>query len=124
MTSFVIFEVGGVRAGLPAADVLEVVAVPPPVPVPGAPALLTGLIGHRGSVVPLVDGAERVTGVRAPPGRAGTVILVATSLGTVGIAVDRVVDLVRADDVRGRRLDVEVLVGECRAAMGLPGRTA
>jgi chemotaxis signal transduction protein len=124
MPSFVIVEVGGVRAAVPAADVLEVVTVHEPVTVPGAPPFLTGLIGHRGAVVPLVDGAERVTGVRAPAGRAGTVVLVATSLGTVGLAVDRVVDLVRGDDVRGRRLDVEVLVSECRAAMGLPWRIA
>lgn len=124
MPTFLIFEVGGVRAAVRAADVLEVVSVHEPVTVPGAPALLAGLVGHRGSIVPLVDGAERVTGVRAPAGRAGTVVLVATSLGTVGLAVDRVVDLVRGDDVRGRRLDVEALVGECRAAMGLPWRSA
>ena len=117
MPSFVIFEVGGVRAAISAADVLEVVAVHEPVPVPGAPPLLIGLLGHRGAVVPLVDGAERVTGVRSPAGRAGIAILMATSLGTVGLAVDRVVDLARAEDVRGRRVDVEPLVSECRSAL-------
>jgi len=120
MPSFLIFEVGGVRAAVPAADVIEVVAVHGPVPVPGAPPLLAGLLGHRGAVVPLVDGAERVTGVPAPAGRVGTAILVSTSLGTIGIAVDRVLDLVRADDVLGRRIDVESLVNECRRVIA-PG---
>lgn len=124
MPSYVIFEVGGVRAAVPAADVLEVVGVHEPVSVPGAPPLLTGLLGHRGVVVPLVDGAERVTGVRSPAGRAGIAILVSTSLGTVGLAVDRVVDLAREDDVRGRRVDVETLVAECRAAIAPDGRGA
>lgn len=123
MPSFVIFEVGGVRAAVPAADVLEVVAVQGPVLVPGAPPLLAGLLGHRGAIVPLVDGAERVTGIRAPAGRAGIAILCATRLGTVGLAVDRIVDLVRGPDLRGRRVDLEALVSECRAALSADGRS-
>jgi len=124
LPAFLIFEVGGVRAAVSAADVIEVVAVHGPVPIPGAPALLAGLLGHRGAVVPLVDGAERVTGVPAPAGRVGTAILVSTSLGTIGIAVDRVVDLVHAAEVAGRRIDVESLVTECRTVIAPDGRSA
>lgn len=124
MPSFLVFEVGGVRAAVPAADVIEVIAVHGATVVPGAPPVLAGLLGHRGAVVPLIDGAERVTGVPAPAGRVATAILVATSYGTVGIAVDRVVDLVRTDDLRGRRIDVESLVAECRAEIVPGGRNA
>lgn len=124
MPSYLIFEVGGVRAAVPAADVIEVIAVHAATAVPGAPPVLAGLLGHRGAVVPLIDGAEHVTGVPASAGRGATAILVATSFGTVGITVDRVLDFVHEDDVRGRRIDVESLAKECRAEIVPAGRTA
>jgi len=52
--------------------------------------------------------------VPAPAGRATLALLVGTSLGTIGITADRVIDLEDADVTRGRRIDVELLVRECR----------
>jgi chemotaxis signal transduction protein len=104
--------------------VLEVVAIHGTAPVPGAPSFLAGMLGHRGAVVPLIDGAERLSGQRSPAGRARLAILVATSFGTVGIAVDRVADLVRGDDPREVRVDLEKLVSECRASIAPNGRRA
>jgi chemotaxis signal transduction protein len=47
--------VGGTRVAVEAGLVYEVVRIPPITPLPGAPALLSGVASHRGDVVAVVD---------------------------------------------------------------------
>lgn len=122
MTSLVSFEVAGVRAAARAADVLEVVAVRDVTPVPAAPDFLAGVMAHRGAVVPLVDGAERLAR-RREPRRAARALLLGTGLGPVALTIDRIVDIGDAAGEGHVHLDVEELVRDCRQAIAARGDT-
>ncbi len=120
MSALVLFEVAGVKATARVTDVLEVVAVRDVTPVPAGPDFLAGVFAHRGAVVPLVDGAERLGGHRASEARrTGRALLLGTPLGPVGLTIDRIVDV--GDDAGEDhvRLDVDALVRECREAIAL-----
>jgi purine-binding chemotaxis protein CheW len=60
----VLFEIGGQRFGLPAADVQELVRAAAIVPLPSAPAIVEGIVNLRGRVVPVLDIRARF---RLPP---------------------------------------------------------
>ncbi|MBI2893299.1 MAG: chemotaxis protein CheW [Deltaproteobacteria bacterium] len=118
MSALVLFEVAGVKAALRATDVLEVVAVRDVTPVPAGPDFLAGVFAHRGAVVPLVDGAERLGGHRtSEPRRTGRALLLATQLGPIGLTIDRIADVGDAGLEDHVLLDVEALVHGCRGAV-------
>ena len=50
-----VFEVGGQRYALPTADVCELVRAVAITPVPGAPAVIEGVVDVRGRVLPVLD---------------------------------------------------------------------
>ena len=50
-----VFEVGGQKYALPTADVCELVRAVAITPVPGAPAVIEGVVDVRGRVLPVLD---------------------------------------------------------------------
>jgi chemotaxis-related protein WspB len=52
---FLLFELDGDRYALPAAQIVEVLALAPAKAIPGAPPWIAGVIEHRGALVPVVD---------------------------------------------------------------------
>src|SRR5262249_23324974 len=92
---FLIVELGGQRYGLAVADVREIVRAVPPVPLPGAPPLVEGVINIRGSVVPVLD-LRRSFGLPARPlEHTDHLVIVRTAGRLVALRVDRALDLVR-----------------------------
>jgi purine-binding chemotaxis protein CheW len=91
----VVFEVGGQRYGLPAADVQELLRAVAVVPLPRAPAVVRGVINLRGRVVPVLD----IRGRFGLPPRAvepaDHLVVARAGPRLVALHVDRAIDLVR-----------------------------
>jgi purine-binding chemotaxis protein CheW len=91
------FEVGGRRYGLQAAEVRELLRAVAVVPLPGAPPLMEGVINVRGRVVPVLDVRARLR-LPAKPVEPTDHLIVAQAGGRlVALRVDRATDLVRFD---------------------------
>ena len=91
-----VFRVGTLACAADAATVREILPRFEPTRIPGAPALVAGLVNVRGSLVTVVDG-WRALGQPAPPGgaRDGTTVLLELGGGrkVIGFTVDEVIDL-------------------------------
>ena len=94
------FEVGGRLFALPVARVVGLLRAVAVDPVPGAPAIVEGLINVRGRVVAVLDVRVRFGLPRRPPALTDHLILASAGSQTVALRVDRVVDLVRLEDDR------------------------
>src|SRR4051794_17371746 len=93
----VVFEVGGQRYGLPAADVQELLRAVAVVPLPRAPVVVKGVINLRGRVVPVFDIRSRF---RLPPrdvAPADHLVVAQAGPRLVALHVDRAIDLVHLD---------------------------
>ena len=97
LVDVVLFELAGQRYGLLARQVVEVVPAVVPVPLPGAPAVVLGVVNLRGSPVPVFD-------LRARFGRPPKAIelddhLIIAAAGDrpVVLPTDRVVGLITLD---------------------------
>lgn len=107
----VVVDVGGVRCGLPAADVVELHPVVASVALPGAPAVVDGAIDVRGSVVAVLDVRTRLGLPRREPVLTDHLVVSRVGGRTVALRVDRAVDLTAvprtwvhsADDLPGLR---------------------
>ena len=103
----VVFEVGGRRYGLPAADVREIVRAAALTPLPRAPAIVEGILNLRGRIVPVLDIRARFRLPPRPIQPSDHLIIALGSAGerAVAIRVDRATDLVRlsAEDVEDAR---------------------
>ena len=111
----IVVEVAGLTASLPVRDVREIVPVRELTRVPGASLPILGLFSHRGSVVPLVDAGHRL-GVCGVGSKAGTAVLVNSSVGVLGLVVERIVEFAFTTPPDLPPLDIETLVRDCRAA--------
>jgi len=91
-----VFRVGNLACAAEAATVREILPRFEPTRIPGAPALVAGLVNVRGSLVTVVDG-WRALGQPAPSGgpRDGTTVLLELDGGrkVIGFTVDEVIDL-------------------------------
>jgi len=89
-----VFRVGTLACAAEAATVREILPRFEPTRIPGAPALVAGLVNVRGSLVTVVDG-WRALGQPAPPGgaRDGTTVLLELGGKVIGFTVDEVIDL-------------------------------
>ncbi|MBW3615730.1 MAG: chemotaxis protein CheW [Actinobacteria bacterium] len=90
----VVVEVGGVRCGLPAAEVVELHRVVLITPLPGAPAAVEGVVDLRGNLVPVFDLRGRLGLPRRPPILTDHLVFARVASRLVGLRVDRAVDLV------------------------------
>lgn len=92
-----VFEVGGQRYGLPAADVVELLRAVSIVPLPGAPASIEGIINLRGKVVPVLDVRWRFGLPPRPLEHTDHFIVVRTDGRVTALRVDRALDLLQLD---------------------------
>jgi purine-binding chemotaxis protein CheW len=99
---FLIFDLERVRYGLPVADVREIVRAVLPVPLPGAPGVVEGVINLRGRVVPVLDLRRRFRLPQRPIEPSDHLVIARSAGRLVALRVDRVVDLSRvaAGDVQ------------------------
>lgn len=93
------FYIGDVLYGLPLMNVLEIINVQPVTNVPGTPAYVKGVINLRGSIVPLVD--MRLKFGQPERDYDDQTNFVITQLGDmqVGLAVDRVSNVITAQEI-------------------------
>lgn len=93
------FYIADTMYGLPLTNVLEIINVQPIAKVPGTPVYVKGVINLRGGIVPLVDMRLKF----GQPAREydDQTNFIITQLGDmqVGLAVDRVSNVVKADAV-------------------------
>jgi purine-binding chemotaxis protein CheW len=113
-----VVEMSGSRYGLPAAGVREVFRAVAPVPLPGAPALVEGVINVRGSVVPVFD-LRRKLGIPAKPLELDDHMVIACARDCdVAVRVDRALGLatLTQEDVEDVRAPAAVPAGVRRIA--------
>lgn len=89
--------------GLSISQVREIAESPPIIPIPGAPASVSGLVDWRGLPVPIIDVAERLGLAQAPADRR-TRLVIARDRGTSGRGV--LVGLTSRPAIRLLRLPV------------------
>jgi purine-binding chemotaxis protein CheW len=77
--------------GIPVAQVLEVVRPTGLRPVPGAPIAQLGILNVRGTIVTVLDLGALRTGARAV--LCGSIVLLAYGGRSIGLAIERVVDV-------------------------------
>ncbi|HEU4763252.1 MAG TPA: chemotaxis protein CheW [Gemmatimonadales bacterium] len=87
-----IFQVGDLTCAVPVEAAREIVPVEAATRIPGAGAAVQGLVNVRGGLLTVVDGQRLLD--RPSAGAAQSVIVLETGGRTVGLAVDRVLDLV------------------------------
>lgn len=95
--SVLVVDVNGVRCGLPASDVVELHPVVAVTDLPGAPAVVEGVIDVRGSVVAVVDVRTRLGLPRRPPLVSDHLVVSRVGARTVALRVDRAVELTALD---------------------------
>ena len=102
----VVCRVGGERFALPVSLVREVVATPPVVRLPGAPAAIRGVANVNGTLVTAVSGPDLLGAPAAAP--APWLVVLNLWQGRVGIEVDEVEDVGDSAGLAG--LDLEGLI--------------
>ena len=85
-----LFHAGQSKFGIPAADVIEVIARPKITPVPGAPPILAGLIQVRGEIRPVLNLSVALALPAAQQYSAGVVILLRNGANVIGLAAGSV----------------------------------
>jgi len=88
----VVFDVGGTSFGIRLADVREIIRTPVLTNMPLGPRSLLGLANVRGEVLPVLS-LRRLLGFADAPLLEATRVLVTGARMFVGLAVDRIVDL-------------------------------
>lgn len=116
-----VVHVGGDLFAISCADVVTVLPLPALRSVPGAPVALLGTFSYGGTVVPVIDLAQALSGVATGDTLAVRVVISRTRDGLVGVLVGRVVD-VRRVPPPDRRLDVSrhAMVAEAVVIDGRP----
>lgn len=89
--------------GLSISQVREIAESPPIIPIPGAPASVSGLVDWRGLPVPIIDIAERL-GLAQAPADMRTRLVIARDIGTSGKGA--LVGLISRPAIRLLRLPV------------------
>jgi purine-binding chemotaxis protein CheW len=103
-----IFEVGGQRYGLPAADVREVLRAVTLTPLPHAPALVEGVINVRGTLIPVLDLRARFRLPPQPLDHTDHLIVARAAVRLVALRVDRALELARPDPAAVERAEAVV----------------
>jgi purine-binding chemotaxis protein CheW len=91
------FEAAGRVVAIDVAELREVVRWTPPTPLPGAPALVEGVIDLRGALVPVVDLGRALGGEPAVPGRRTRIAVAEVAGLVVGLVVDAAVEILAVE---------------------------
>lgn len=92
------FRTQGHEQALPVEDVVEVLRMVAPAPLPGAPPWVSGVINLRGRVIPLIDLRSRLGAPIPEPDLSTPIIVVDAGRGTAGLVVDEVVEVLALPD--------------------------
>lgn len=92
------FYIGDLFFSVPIETVQEVLKKTSLTPVPGTPPTVAGLLNLRGAIVTVLDIRPRLGFPRVEPTEPGALLLLHDGAETVGLRIDRVGDVVRADD--------------------------
>jgi purine-binding chemotaxis protein CheW len=87
------FRLHGRDHALPVEDVVEVLRMVAPTPLPDAPSWISGVINVRGRVIPLMDLRTRLGGPRIEPDVSTPIIVVEADHTAAGLVVDEVVEV-------------------------------
>ena len=87
------FEVGGCTVAIDVAQLREIVRHVPPTPLPGAPALIEGVIDLRGRLVPVVDLGRALGAAPLRPGRRSRIAIAELDGLLIGLAVDAALEI-------------------------------
>lgn len=100
MESVVVFEVAARRFGLPLDRVEQAVRIVAITPLPGAPAVVAGVVNIRGSVIPVIDVRRRFDLPQRASRLADQLLVVDTPVRRLALWVDTVGGVVnyRAQD--------------------------
>ena len=88
----------GARFGIPSDLVVELIRAVSVSPLPGAPAVISGMINVRGSLTPVIDPAVRFGKKAEPVKPSDNFVLVAMPSRIVALRVDSADDLEEIDD--------------------------
>ena len=91
------FEAAGRVVAIDVASLREVVRFVSPTPLPGAPALVEGVIELRGALVPVVDLGRALGGERAVPARRTRIAVAEVEGLVVGLVVDAAVEILAVE---------------------------
>ena len=103
-----LFELGGQRYGLPAADVRELLRAVAVTPLPHAPVLVEGVINVRGTLVPVLDIRARFHLPARPLEHTDHLIVAQAADRLVALRVDRALELTRLDPTAFERAEAVV----------------
>lgn len=93
MEKVVVFRLGRESYGVDIRHVREVVPWEAPVPLPGAPAHVEGILHLRGEVLPVMDLARRFRVARSLPDAEARIMVVDAGPAAVGLVVDEVTEV-------------------------------
>jgi len=91
------FEVGGNLYAIDVGQIREVVRWQPPTPLPGAPALIDGVVDLRGAVIPVVDLGRVLRGVPVDGTDVARIAIVEVDGLVMGLVVDAAVEVLHVD---------------------------
>ncbi|MBF0216554.1 MAG: purine-binding chemotaxis protein CheW [Candidatus Omnitrophica bacterium] len=105
-----IFAINGRNYGIGLEDVVEIIRMKEPVPVPDAPPYVKGVITLRGSVIPLIDMKTRLGSAGALLPKTARTVIARSGGGKAGLIVDEVNGV--ADMTEGGIEPAEGVLGE------------
>ncbi|MCG0238028.1 MAG: chemotaxis protein CheW [Firmicutes bacterium] len=94
----VVFRVGEGFYAVPIGQVREVVAWTRPMPLPGSPPHVEGVLSLRGEVIPVVDLSRRFGRTRSVPDAQSRILVVEIAGQVAGVVVDAVTEVLTLAD--------------------------
>jgi purine-binding chemotaxis protein CheW len=95
----VIFALGAEQYALPITQVQEIIRYTEPRAVSSEAPWVRGVISLRGKIVPVCDLADRL-GLPGERVETAKIVIVETSVGTAGVIVDEVLEVLTVDDAQ------------------------
>lgn len=92
------FSCAGAAYAVNASDVVEVVPLVDPTPVPGTPPAVLGVVNHRGRVLAVVDVGRLLAPADQSASRVGLLVVVTAGEASFAIRADSVPELVTVEE--------------------------
>ncbi len=114
-----VFVIGELEYAVDIMRISQIVQARPSRPVPGTPDYIEGVVELRQAVIPVVDLRSRFGLERAPVTRRSKLIVVRLEDKLVGMAVDRVIGMIRVSQGAIRRTPEWITGAESRVFVGV-----